>query len=345
MLAYPWQFSGERRTCISKNASYLKAKKEKNDEFYTQLEDIEAELGAYSAFLNGKSIYLPCDDPYQSNFFTYFVQNFKRLGLRELVATCYDAHFSQLSLFEDYDDNNALIVKKKKAYKAVIRQVGESIELEALLKNPANSLTLLEGNGDFASEECIEIMKAADVVVTNPPFSLFRHLIHLLSTLNKDYVLLGPSQAIAYSEVFALFQAKNLKLGHTAFAQSMAFEVPPGKPYDKAKKGHYYKQVLVAWFTSFQVERHIVDYRFKKRFKKEEAVFLDNEPDILNIDSLAELPVDYKGMMAVPVTFLRVWQEEGYELLGKLDKPMVSGQEKFTRLLIQKKKRRKINVD
>lgn len=317
----------------------LKAKNVRNDEFYTQLKDIEVELSHYDTFLKGKSIYLPCDDPHRSHFFTYFVQHFNRLGLKQLIATCYDASFSQLSLFEDYDEAGNLISRPKKAYKAVIKEVKTEESIQDLVKSRANTLTLLDENGDFASEECVAIMKDVDVVITNPPFSLFRALLHLLNQLDKDYVLLGPSQGVTYSESFQLFQSGRLHLGATPFSSGLEFEVPRGSPFDKEQDGHFYKSVPIAWFTSFGVRPSLQKLQLTQSFDPEHYPKLDGNETVINVDKISEIPKDYRGQMAVPLTFLKFWDKESFELLGKIDKAVVEGQEKFTRLLIQQIKK------
>ena len=264
------------------------------------------------------------------------MQHFTRLGLKQLIATCYDASFSQLSLFEDYDDNGALISKPKTAYQAVINEVTAGQSIQELVKSKVNRLTLLDENGDFASEECVLLMKNADVVITNPPFSLFRALLHLLNQLEKDYVLLGPSQAITYSESFQLFQTGQLHLGVTPFSSGLDFEVPRGSPFDKERDGVFYKSVPIAWFTSFGVNSPPQKLQLTKSFDPHCYPKLDDNEAVINVDTILEIPRDYKGQMAVPITFLKVWDKHDFELLGKMDKAMVGGQEKFTRLLIQR---------
>ena len=257
------------------------------------------------------------------------------MGLKQLIATCYDASFSQLSLFEDYDEHGVLISKPKTAYQAVINEVKAGQSIQELVKSKVNTLTLLDENGDFASEECVLLMKNADVVITNPPFSLFRALLHLLNQLEKDYVLLGPSQAITYSESFQLFQAGQLHLGVTPFSSGLDFEVPRGSPFDKERDGLFYKSVPIAWFTSFGVNSPSQKLQLTKSFDPHCYLKLDDNEAVINVDTLLDIPKDYRGQMAVPITFLKVWDKHDFELLGKIDKAMVDGQEKFTRLLIQ----------
>jgi hypothetical protein len=327
---------GRKEIFIGRNQALLKAKTEKNDEFYTQYADIKEELQYYSKFFKKKRIYLPCDNPYFSQFFTYFVKHFNQLKLKALVATCYDASFSQLSLFDDYDEDQEVISQDKQAYKAVIYQVRDQTDIDSLARLPNNRLELLEENGDFSTQECVNLMKEADVIVTNPPFSLFRELLHLLVGLQKDFILLGASQAITYSETFQLFQANQLHLGATLYANSLSFEVPKGKPYDQKTGDKFFKKVMIAWYTNFDVRTPVLPLQFTQSYSPENYPKLDHDSKVINIDKLSEIPKDYKGKMAVPITFLRIWKKEEFELLGKVEKAKINGQEKFTRLLIQR---------
>lgn len=267
------------------------------------------------------------------------MRHFNDFQLKNLIATCYDAHFGQLSLFEDYDDNQNVIERDKKAYKAIIQEVNGTENIDELVKLEGNHLSVLDENGDFSSRECIELMKSADVVITNPPFSLFRKLLRLLKNLNKDFILLGPSQAISYSEAFQCFQANALHLGVTPFSSSLAFEVPEGNSYDKVAKGHFYKKVPIAWYTSFPIRAPVKVLILTKPYSPQNYFKLDDDTSIVNVDALSEIPRDYYGKLAVPITFLSCWERTDYQLLGKIDKAVVQGQEKFTRLLIQKIKK------
>lgn len=187
-----------------------KAKKEKADEFYTQLSDIENEMRYYKEQFKGKAILCNCDDPYESNFFKYFALNFNHLGLKKLIATSYDSSpvaFTQLSLF---DCGKIFPNKNRKSYKIEITEVSDFnadgavdlADVRYLLQNKENSLTLLNGNGDFRSDECVELLKQADIVVTNPPFSLFREYVAQLMKYNKKFVIIGNQNALTYKEIF-----------------------------------------------------------------------------------------------------------------------------------------------
>ena len=194
------------------NKSLRQADRAKQDEFYTQLADIENELKHYKEQLSGKIIFCNCDDPYESNFFKYFAMNFNILGLKKLIATCYDSSpiaYSQLSIFPDIQEKK-IPNTHRHAYKIEICEVEDynqdgAVDLsdvEYLLKNKKNIMTLLNGNGDFRSEECIELLKEADIVVTNPPFSLFREYVAQLIAYNKKFIIIGNQNAITYQDIF-----------------------------------------------------------------------------------------------------------------------------------------------
>lgn len=211
-----------------------KAKKEKADEFYTQLSDIENEMRYYKEQFKGKIILCNCDDPYESNFFKYFALNFNHLGVKKLIATCYDSSpvaFTQLSLF---DCGKSIPNKNRRAYKIEITEVSDfnadgAVDLSDvryLLQNKENTLTLLNGDGDFRSDECIELLKQSDIVVTNPPFSLFREYVAQIIENGKDFILIGNTNALTYKEIFKLFKENKIRTGNTNFNVGMYFFVP-----------------------------------------------------------------------------------------------------------------------
>lgn len=220
----------------NKNEDLRKANKAKKDEFYTQLSDIEKELNNYRKEFLGKVIFCNCDDPYESNFFKYFAMNFNFLGLKKLIATCYATSpvaYTQLSLF----DVEGLKISRKstnKAYKIEITEVSDNnddgaidlSDVEYLIKNKKNTLTLLKGDGDFRSDECVRLLKEADIVVTNPPFSLFREYVAQLIEYDKQFIIMGNTNALSYKEVFKLFKEDNIRTGYTNFNVGMYFFVP-----------------------------------------------------------------------------------------------------------------------
>lgn len=192
------------------NENLARAAREKNDEFYTRLTDIEKELRHYKEHFKGKTVFCNCDDPFESNFFKYFVLNFNQLGLKKLIATCYATSpisNKKLSLFDVIGGDEA---NKNKPYKAVVTKIYDTtgdggvdmLDVAELFKMGENTLTELEGDGDFRSEECLELLKEADIVVTNPPFSLFREYVSILGSYDKKFVIMGNKNAITYKEFF-----------------------------------------------------------------------------------------------------------------------------------------------
>lgn len=209
------------------------AKRNKADEFYTQLPDIEAELRHYQEQFRGKIVFCNCDDPYESNFFKYFAMNFNFLGLKKLIATCYGGSpvmGEQLSLF-DVEPLEYVVEEAKPAYKIEITEVNDEnqdgavdlTDVEYLLKNKKNALSLLKGDGDFRSGECVELLKEADIVVTNPPFSLFREYMAQLIEYDKKFLIIGNKNAITYKEIFPLIKDNKLWTGYRGFSGGMWF--------------------------------------------------------------------------------------------------------------------------
>lgn len=307
------------------NTSLHSAKKAKNDEFYTQLPDIERELRHYADQLRDKVILCNCDDPFESNFFKYFAMNFNRLGLKKLIAICYypsPVAGKQLTLFEVKPPLRKGISKSTKAaYKIEITEVKDKdnsgginlADVEYLLKYSGNALTLLEGDGDFRSDECIELLKEADIVVTNPPFSLFREYVAQLFEYNKKFVIIGSKNAITYKEIFMLIKENKLWLGHGFKGGNAYFSVP--NPRDFASGVYDEKTGLVkfrnlGWYTNLTVNRSedpIVPYiKYEDGVKRGLYPKYDNY-DAIEVSKVAEIPVDYYGAMGVPITFLDKW--------------------------------------
>ena len=317
---------------IMANKTLREAKKNKTDEFYTRLEDIEEELRHYKQFFENKIVLCNCDDPFESNFFKYFALNFNYLKLKKLIATCYDSSpiaFEQESLFSDLPTKTVLN-NNRKAYKIEITEVKDynddgAIDLSDvryLLKNNANSLSLLRGNGDFRSEECVALLGEADVLVTNPPFSLFREYVALLVKYNKKFLIIGNQNAITYKEIFPLIKAGKIWLGYKSGAQD--FFVP-----DTFEKNNVYinsdgkkmaKFGNICWFTNLDtVKRHELLPLYKK-YTPEEYPKYDNY-DAINVDKVADIPYDYvpseecSGEMGVPITFLDKYNPEQFEIV------------------------------
>ena len=328
------------------------AKKNKADEFYTQLTDIEAELQHYTAHFRGKVVLCNCDDPYESNFFKFFAMNFNFLGLKKLVATCYDGSViagEQLSM----DEILGLAPKaesERRAYCIEIAEVhdanGDGAEdlsdVEYLLRNTKNALRLLEGNGDFRSDECITLLREADIVVTNPPFSLFREYVAQLMEYGKQFLIIGNVNAITYKEIFPYIMRNELWLGQSIHSGDREFRVPEHYPLEAAgcridENGIRYIRVKgVRWFTNMDYPKRHIPLDLYKRYKGHEAEFprYDNY-DAIEISKTADIPFDYDGVMGVPITYLDKHCYTQFEILGTSDNGIVDDQYKTTNGLTQ----------
>ena len=300
------------------------AKKNKADEFYTQLSDIELELKHYKKYFKDKVIFCNCDDPYESNFFKYFALNFNYLGIKKLIATCYDSSpFSctELNLFNYLEVGDY----KKKAYKIEITDVPDlnndgAVDLsdvQTLLKSRNNVMNLLKGDGDFRSDECVELLKESDIVVTNPPFSLFRDFISLIETFNKKFLIIGNTNALTYKEVFKLFKEDRIRTGYTNFNVGMYFVVPDSyEKFTEIKNGVKYARVSTScWFTNLQVDKHNEELTLYKKYTPEEYPNFVNY-DAINVDTYKDIPYDYDGCIGVPITFLDKYNPEQFEIIA-----------------------------
>ena len=302
------------------------AKRNKADEFYTQLNDIELELKHYKEQLKDKVIFCNCDDPYESNFFKYFAMNFNHLGLKKLIATCYDDSPIAYTQFNIWGESKTIPNKNRHPYKIEINEVQDYnqdgatdlADVEYLLKNKKNSMSLLKGNGDFRSEECIELLKQSDIVVTNPPFSLFREYIEQLTTFNKDYIIMGNTNALTYKEIFKLFKEDKIRTGYTNFNVGMYFVVPDDcEKFHKIVNGKKMVRVSTScWFTSLQVSKHKEFITLYKTYNEKEYPKYDNY-DAINVNKYTDIPYDYDGCMGVPITFLDKYNPHQFELIGQ----------------------------
>ena len=305
------------------NSNLHQANRAKKDEFYTQLPVIEAELRFYKDHFRGKTVFCNCDDPYESNFFKYFAMYFNFLGLKKLIATCYDPSpvaGDELPLFETLE---------KRAYKIEITEVADvngdgAIDLadvELLIKNRKNTLSFLKGNGDFRSDECIALLKEADIVVTNPPFSLFREYLAQLIQYGKKFIIIGNQNAITYKETFPYIKANQIWLGASIHSGDREFRVPNEYETRSAslridEKGNKYLRVPgVRWFTNLDYPQRHEELVLYKRYSREEYPRYDNY-DAINVDKTADIPYDYDGVMGVPITFLDKYNPEQFEILG-----------------------------
>lgn len=345
-----------------------KAKKNKADEFYTQMADIEAEMRHYKEHFRGKVVLCNCDDPYESNFFKYFAMNFNTLGLKKLLATSYaDSPVAgqQLSLFE-VKGLYLTSTSEKKPYKIEISAVDDRNadgafdlgDVQYLLKNKQNVLTLLRGDGDFRSAECIELLKQADIVVTNPPFSLFREYVDQLMKYERKFLILGNQNAITYKEVFKYIKENLLWLGVTNGGTKW-FQVPLDydittesrkKMDEKGKKFFSFGNIM--WFTNLDFEKRHENLTLYKQYTTEEFTRYDNY-DAIEVSKTADIPVDYNGVMGVPITFLDKHNPAQFEIIGLIagnikglagiptrtgkDGPYINGRLKYGRILIKRK--------
>jgi hypothetical protein len=308
-----------------------KAKINKSDDFYTQMPDIETEMRHYRDQFLGKVVFCNCDDPFESNFFKYFAMNFNILGLKKLIATCYSdspVAGEQLPLFE-VKNLNVKKTTRKQAYKIEIAEVPDEnadgaidlADVEFLLKNRKNALTLLKENGDFRSTECIDLLKGSDIVITNPPFSLFREYISQLIKNFKRFIIIGNVNATAYKDVFKYIKDNQIWLGQSIHSGDREFRVPDNYPLNAAsyrvdENGVKYIRVKgVRWFTNIDFEERHESITLYKHYTTEEYPHYDNF-DAIEVSKTSEIPCDYDYAMGVPITFLDKYNPEQFEIMG-----------------------------
>ncbi len=314
------------------NKALSAANKAKKDEFYTQLSDIENELRHYKNHFKDKVVLCNCDDPYESNFFKYFAMNFNHLGLKKLICTCYAGSpiiYTQLSLFGE--EKVVGKVTDRKPYKIEITEIkdlnGDGAfdlqDVELLLKSEEGKPKLLKGNGDFRSEECIKLLKKADIVVTNPPFSLFREYVAQLIQYDKKFIIIGNVNAITYKEIFPLLKENKMWLGVSIHSGDREFRVPDNYPlnasgYRVDSNGIKYIRVKgVRWFTNLDYSQRHENLILYKSYNPEEYPTYDNY-NAIEVSKTAEIPFDYDGVMGVPITFMDKYSPEQFEILGLL---------------------------
>lgn len=305
------------------NKNLNAAKAAKKDEFYTQLSDIERELQHYWQHFRGKVVLCNCDDPYESNFFKYFALRFNQLGLKKLICTCYNGSpvtGNELAIhFDGFDDDEP----KKIAYKVEITEVKDEngdgavdlSDVQYLLKNDKNVLSILK-TGDFRSQECIELLKEADIVVTNPPFSLFREYIGQLMEYGKKFLIIGHQNAIHYKEVFPLIKDNLVWLGYGFKGTAGHFF----SPYeDVATAGDHKENMIrvsgVTWFTNLEIPKRHEMLDLVCRFSPDEYPKYDNFEGI-DVGKTVDIPFDYDGVMGVPDTMLYSFNPEQFEIIG-----------------------------
>lgn len=305
----------------SKNQSLNKAKDAKQDEFYTQLSDIERELRHYKSHFKGKVVYCNCDDPRVSNFFHFFLYNFEKLELKKLVATCYKSQAPDL--FSHGDSERAIMLEYTGDTSGHFSPESDAIGIQHL-----------EGDGDFRSAESIELLKQADIVVTNPPFSLFREYVSQLVEHNKKFLIVGNQNAVGYREIFDLIKANKIWLGHKN--GDMAFQVPDhyearATRYWEDEDGQKWRSLGNAcWLTNLDIKKRHTDLILYKAYDPDHYPTYVNYAGI-EVGKTADIPVDYAGPMGVPITFLDKYNPDQFEILGSsrtLSQPMTGIAEK-----------------
>ena len=308
--------------------TYLNAAKQaKKDEFYTQLCDIEAELKYYTDHFKGKAVYCNCDDPYESNFFKYFVVHFNELKLKKLICTCYDGNpvnHDTKRLF----DYHMISKSERKAYKIEVTSVDSCVTSEMsnseLISNLDGKPTLLKCDGDFRSRECVELLKETDIVVTNPPFSLFREYIALLVKYEKKFLIIGNVNVVTYKEVFPLFKENKLWLGTIIHSCAKEFRVSDSYPLQSAgwridENGIKYIRVNgIRWFTNLDYSERHEDLVLHHSYTPQEYPQYANY-DAVDVNKIAYIPCDFHGIMGVPPTFMDKFNPEQFEIIGCAD--------------------------
>ena len=310
---------------MAKNSNLHNAKTAKNDEFYTQLTDIEKELKHYKKHFEGKVVYCNCDDVRWSNFFKYFSMNFEHLGLKKLICTAYNENGQGIVYEYNGDLNGNRIVDD------------EEIEVK-----------YLEGNGDFRSAECIEILKQADIVVTNPPFSLFREYVAQLMEYGKKFLIIGNGNAITYKEIFPLIKENKIWLGVSLNMTKCHFIVPQSYEgsnvfYENGNKMAKVNNAI--WFTNLDHAKRHTELDLYKKYNVEEYPKYDNY-DAIEVSKVAEIPMDYDGVMGVPITFLDKYCPTQFEIVGIANSArwigefpcftIINGKKIYNRILIKK---------
>ena len=283
-----------------------KARKAKNDEFYTKLTDIDNELQHYKDIFAGKIIYCDCDNPTKSNFVKWFYRRFNMLHLKRLIVTAYNKDGFGLYWDTDFSKVDANTI-----------YINEWIE---------NDVRYLSGNGDFRSDECIELLKQADIVVTNPPFSLFREYIKVLMDNNKDFLVIGSLNAVIYKDIFPYIKNNTIQIGFTPGC--LSFDTPE---LDN-------KCVYIYWYTTLHIDKQYDILKLTKRYIPDEYPKYDNY-DAINVDKTCNIPYDYDGKIGVPISFIEKYNPNQFDIIDQL-RPIVNGVSKYTRIIIKNKYKR-----
>lgn len=330
---------------MANNAALRKADKNKNDEFYTQLCDIEKELSHYKEHFKGKTVLCNCDDPRVSNFFRFFALKFNEWGLKRLITTCYKN--------QDVD-----LFSQNTSEKAVWLDYYGNPNDNTSTDFSTVEVKHLKGDGDFRSKECIELLKQSDIVVTNPPFSLFREYVELLLSYDKKILIIGNVNALSYKEIFPYIKNNQLWLGASIHSGDREFGVPDSYPLTAASsrvdaEGNKYIRVKgVRWFTNLDFKERHEDLILYKNYTPEEYPKYDNY-DAINVDKTSDIPLDYEDKMGVPITFLDKYNPEQFEIIDGIGRysilnneetkkagkylSMINGKALYFRIIIKKK--------
>lgn len=342
------------------NSNLHNSRTDKADEFYTQLSLIESELKHYKVHFKDKVILCNCDDPFESNFFKYFAINFNTIGLKKLIATCYATSpiiYTQLDIY-----GGETVVgqeeSKRKPYKIEITEVKDEnqdgrtdlTDVEYLLRNRKNVLTLLHGDGDFRSPECVDLLKQADIVVTNPPFSLFREYMAQLMEYKKAFLIVGNQNAITYREILPLIRDNDVWLGynngHFWFAVPDTYE-EKATDFKIDENGQKWRRMgNICFFTNLDIEKRHEDMTLFRQYSPDMYPKYDNY-DAIEVSRTADIPCDYYGVMGVPITFMQYYNPNQFEILGDSryhdgqdysdDINVINGKTLYRRMLIRRR--------
>jgi hypothetical protein len=320
------------------NKTLNKAKEAQQDEYYTRLEDISAELKHYRKHFKDSVVLCNCDDPYESNFFKYFALNFNKLGLKKLICTCYKGSpviATQLSFIDGIEASIALNRKtNKKAYKIVITEVPDVTgdgaidiaDVEWLIKNDKNVLTELKGDGSYDSSECKELLLESDICVTNPPFSRFNDFLIFLVNSGKKFLVLGNPNAMHYRDIFPQIKNNKIWIGYKSMGTDMLFHVPKdfAEHLVKTKKegsgyrivnGEVLGRAMAIWFTNLDIKKRHEKLDLYKKYNPKEYPKYCNY-DAIDVGKVSEIPKDYYGDMGVPDSFITQYNPEQFKLIG-----------------------------
>jgi hypothetical protein len=322
----------------SLNKSFKKAKSSKNDEFYTQLPDIEKELRHYKEHFKGKIILCNCDDPRLSNFFHYFSYNFEQLGLKKLITTC-------------YKNQNADIFSENKSEKAIYLEYMGDKNNNKIPDLEEIGIKHLKGDGDFRSTECVNLLKQADIIVTNPPFSLFREYVAQLIEYDKKFVIIGNQNVVSYKEIFILIKENKIWLGYTHPEKFIVPDYYEQREYRswRDKNGINWRSLGNAcWFTNLDIAKRHEDIILYKKINNTDYLKYDNY-NAIEVSKVADIPLDYKGAMGVPITFLSKYNPDQFEIIGidrvlveeaigKVSRFRINDKEIYARIIIKNKR-------